>query len=59
MEELGYTMLMKSYSPRGRNLKISPKILFKILVYAYMNNTYSSKKIETACKRDINFIWLR
>ncbi|WP_423236902.1 hypothetical protein [Clostridium botulinum] len=24
-----------------------------------MNNTYSSKKIETACKRDINFIWLR
>jgi transposase len=33
-------------------------ILFKIIVYAYMNDIYSSRKIEKACKRDINFIWL-
>ncbi len=23
-----------------------------------MNNIYSSRKIEVACKRDINFMWL-
>ena len=23
-----------------------------------MNNIYSSRKIETLCKRDINFMWL-
>lgn len=23
-----------------------------------MNNIYSSRKIETACRRDINFMWL-
>lgn len=59
MEELDYRMLMKAYSPKGRNPEVSPRILFKILVYAYMNNIYSSRKIEEACRRDINFIWLR
>jgi transposase len=32
--------------------------MFKIITYANMNNTYSSRKIETACKRDINYMWL-
>lgn len=32
--------------------------MFKILTYAYSQNIYSSRKIETACKRDINFMWL-
>lgn len=58
MEELDYTQLMKAYSHKGRNPEVSPKNLFKILVYAYMNNIYSTRKIEKACKRDINFIWL-
>ncbi|MEF9991770.1 MAG: hypothetical protein RSD22_07455 [Romboutsia sp.] len=45
MEELNYEKLMKAYSPKGRNPVVSPKVLFKILVYAYMNNIYSSRKI--------------
>lgn len=49
---------MRAYSPKGRNTIIQPKVLFKILVYAYMNNIYSSRKIEKACTRDINFMWL-
>lgn len=58
MEELNYEKLIKAYSPKGRNPVVSPKVLFKILVYAYMNNIYSSRKIEKACSRDINFMWL-
>jgi transposase len=58
MEELNYEKLMKAYSPKGRNPVVSPKVLFKILVYAYMNNIYSSRKIEMVCGRDINFMWL-
>ena len=58
MEELDYTRLNMAYSSQGRNPVIEPKILFKILIYAYMNDIYSSRKIEKACKRDINFIWL-
>lgn len=58
MEGLDYTKLMKAYSRKGRNPNVSPKNLFKIMVYAYMNNIYSSRKIERACRRDINFMWL-
>lgn len=58
LEELYYTKLNEAYSSQGRNPVVEPKILFKILVYAYMNDIYSSRKIEKACKRDINFMWL-
>ena len=57
-EELDYTDLYKAYSPDGRNPATEPRILFKVLVYAYMDFTYSSRKIESACKRDINYMWL-
>ncbi|MBU5428293.1 transposase [Tissierella pigra] len=58
LEEIDYRNLEKAYSHLGRNPVVSPKTLFKILVYAYMNNIYSTRKIEIACKRDINFMWL-
>ncbi|MBO5369653.1 MAG: transposase, partial [Clostridia bacterium] len=56
LEEIDYTELYGAYSRKEKNNAVSPKNLFKILVYAYMNNIYSSRPIETACKRDINFM---
>ena len=32
--------------------------MFKILIYAYSQNIYSHRKIETACRRYVNFMWL-
>ena len=58
MEELNYKKLYEAYSQNGRNPAVPPKILFKILIYAYMNDIWSSRKIELARKRDINFMWL-
>lgn len=58
LEGLNYEKLYKAYSYIGRKPAVDPKILFKILTYAYANNIYSSRKIETACRRDINFMWL-
>ncbi|WAG70340.1 transposase [Clostridium sp. CF011] len=46
MEELNYAKLNKAYSFQGRNPVVEPRILFKILVYAYMNDIYSSRNIE-------------
>jgi len=57
MERMEYKKLYAAYSRIGRNEK-SPKHLFKILVYGYMNGIYSSRKIEQACRRDINFFYL-
>ena len=58
LEELDYTLLYQAYSARGRNPAVDPKTMFKILTYAYSQNIYSSRGIETACRRDINFMWI-
>ena len=33
-------------------------MMLKAILYGYMNNIYSCRKIEKALKRDIHFIWL-
>lgn len=58
LEGLDYTKLYEAYSSKGRKPAVEPKTFFKILTYAYMNNIYSSRLIEQACRRDINFMWL-
>ena len=58
LEELDYTLLYQAYSAKGRNPAVDPKTMFKILTYAYSQNIYSSRDIEKACRRDINFMWL-
>ena len=47
----------KLYKERGRS-PYHPKMMLKAVIYGYMNNLYSCRKIETALKRDIHFIWL-
>ena len=51
LEELDYTLLYQAYSAKGRNPAVDPKTMFKILTYAYSQNIYSTRKIETACRR--------
>lgn len=58
MEELEYSKLYEAYSPKGRKAAVAPKSLFKILVYGYMCGYYSSRALERACCRDINFMYL-
>ncbi|WP_242997665.1 transposase [Enterocloster clostridioformis] len=58
LEDFDYTLLYQAYSAKGRNPAVDPKIMFKILPYAYSQTIYSSRKIEAACRRDNNFMWL-
>lgn len=57
LERVNYSKLYAAYSRFGR-IERSPKSLFKVLVYGYMNGIYSSRKLEQACRRDINFMYL-
>ena len=57
-EGVDYTNLYKTYSTLGRNPAVDPVTLFRILIYGDMNKIYSSRELEKACQRDINFIWL-
>lgn len=45
MEELNYRKLYETYSTLGINPAVDPVILFRIIVYGYMNKLYSSKEI--------------
>jgi len=56
-ERMDYTKLYGAYERLGRT-ETNPKNLFKVMVYGYMNWLYSSRKIERACRRDINFMYL-
>lgn len=49
--------LYKTYGKIKKN-QATPRQLFKIIIYASMNRIYSSRDIETACRRDINFMYL-
>lgn len=58
LEELDYRKLYKAYSPKGRKSAAEPRIMFKLLVYGYMCGIYSTRKLEQACRKNIDFIWL-
>ena len=46
LEGLNYEKLYKAYSSTGRKPAVEPKILFKVLTYAYANNIYSSERLN-------------
>ena len=57
VERLDLSDFKKLYRERGR-CAYHPKMMLKVILYAYMNNIYSCRKIEKAVQRDIHYIWL-
>ena len=57
VEGMDLTDLYKTYS-RIRKNQATPRQMLKIVLYAAMNRLYSSRDIESACRRDINFMYL-
>lgn len=49
--------LLEAYHIKGSS-SYHPQMLLKVLVYGYVSNLYSSRKLETACRENINFMWL-
>ena len=57
VEHLDLTRVKKLYREKGRS-PYHPKMMLKVILYAYMKNIYSCRKIEKLLRRDIHFIWL-
>ena len=57
VEGMDLSELYQTYTRVPKNLA-TPKQLFKIMVYAAMNGIYSSRKIEAACRQNINYMYL-
>ena len=57
LEELDYRKLAATYSRLGR-IEYSPRLLFKIVLYACSRGIYKSREIERACRENVNFMYL-
>jgi transposase len=57
LDGIDISSLVQLYKPGGTS-SYHPRMLLKVLVYAYINNIYSSRKIEEAVNQNIHFMWL-
>ena len=57
IEGLDIDPLLKKYKGGGTS-SYHPRMLLKAVVYAYVSNIYSSRKMEEACRTNIHFMWL-
>jgi len=57
LDKIDIDPLVKKYKGGGSS-SFHPRMLLKVLVYSYINNTYSSRKIEAALKENIHYMWL-
>ena len=57
IDQLDIQPLINKYKAGGTS-SYHPRMLLKVLVYAYINNIYSSRKIEEAVAQNIYFMWL-
>lgn len=57
VDSLNLDNFRKLYKATGR-CPYHPKMMLKVILYAYMNNVYSCRKIEKLLLRDIHYIWL-
>jgi transposase len=58
LEELDYRELYRAYSSQGRKSAAEPRIIFEVLVFGYMCGIYSTRKLEEACRKRVDFMWL-
>ena len=57
VDQLDISTIMSGYKAGGCK-GYHPRMLLKVVVYSYLNNTYSCRKMEKALKENINYMWL-
>lgn len=57
IDALNVDHLLSSYRGEG-NSCFHPRQMLKILIYAYLNNIYSSRRIEQCLDENIHYMWL-
>jgi len=57
LDKVDISAIIAGYKPGGASSH-HPRMLLKSLVYAYINNIYSSRKIEEAVSSNIYYMWL-
>lgn len=57
IERIDVSALERTYKGGGTS-SYNPRMLLKVMVYGYLRNVYSSRKIEEALHENVHFMWL-
>jgi len=57
IERIDLSELERTYKGGGTS-SYHPRMLLKVIIYAYLRNIYSSRKIEQALEENVHFMWL-
>ena len=57
IEQIDLEPLLKQYKGGGTS-SYHPKMLLKVLIFAYCQRVYSSRRIAKALRENIHYIWL-
>ncbi len=57
VDRMDVAPLMKNYKGGGSS-SYHPKMLLKVLIYGYLCNIYSSRRLEAAVKESVHMMWL-
>lgn len=57
IESIDLATLYEQYEGGGAS-SYSPRMMLKVIIYGYLSNIYSSRKIESAVKENIHYMWL-
>jgi transposase len=57
IETINADSLLNQYKGGGTS-SYHPRMLLKVLIYSYLSNIFSSRKMEMALKENIHFMWL-
>jgi transposase len=57
IDSINIDPLLKKFKGGGTS-SYHPRMLLKVLIYGYLNNTYSSRRMESGLKENIHFMWL-
>lgn len=57
IDNIDDTSLVSQYKGGGTS-SYHPRMLLKVMIYSYLCNIYSSRRMESALKENIHFMWL-
>ena len=57
-ERMDYSKLEAAYKRLPRGKEASPKQMFQLTVLGFMEKIYSTRRLESACKHDIRFMYI-
>lgn len=57
VDQLDISKIMSGYKAGGCR-GYHPRMLLKVVIYSYLSNTYSCRRMEQALRENINYMWL-